>query len=160
MILAGLPQFVREGDRFAAGVTLRNTTDAAQQVTLRATVAGLPAALAPIAAALQAGESRELSWDVDVPAGIASLDWQLDVESASGIRDQMKITQRVVPAVPVRVLQATLLQIAKPERIEVERPAGALPGRGGLDVALRSSLAAGRDGIDRAMHGYPSLSSR
>ena len=91
MILAGLPQFVREGDRFAAGVTLRNTTDVAQQVTLRATVAGLAAPLAPIAASLQAGEARELNWDVDVPAGIASLDWQLDVESASGIRDQMKI---------------------------------------------------------------------
>ena len=48
MILAGLPQFVREGDRFAAGVTLRNTTDAAQDVTLRANVAGLAAPLAPI----------------------------------------------------------------------------------------------------------------
>jgi uncharacterized protein YfaS (alpha-2-macroglobulin family) len=46
MILAGLPQFVREGDRFAAGVTLRNTTDVAQQVTLRAPVAGLAAARA------------------------------------------------------------------------------------------------------------------
>ena len=155
MILAGLPQFVREGDHFAAGVSLRNTTDVAQQVTLRATVTGLPVALAPIAAALQAGEARELSWDVDVPAGVASLDWQLDVESASGIRDQMKIAQRVVPAVPVRVLHATLLQVANSERIEVERPAGALANRGGLDVALRPSLAAGRDGIDRAMQQYP-----
>jgi uncharacterized protein YfaS (alpha-2-macroglobulin family) len=155
MILAGLPQFVREGDRFAAGVTLRNTTDIAQQVTLRATVAGLAAPLPPIAASLQAGEARELNWDVIVPSGIASLDWQLDVESASGIRDQMKIAQRVAPAVPVRVLQATLLQVAKPERIEVERPAGALAGRGGIDVALRPRLSDGRDGIDRAMREYP-----
>jgi hypothetical protein len=155
MILAGLPQFVREGDRFAAGVTLRNTTDVAQEVTLRATVAGLPVALAPIAATLQAGEARELNWPLDVPPGIASLDWQLDVESASGIRDQMKLAQRVVPAVPVRVLQATLLQVAQSERIDVERPAGAIPNRGGLDVALRPSLAAVRDGIDRAMREYP-----
>jgi hypothetical protein len=154
MILAGLPQFVREGDRFAAGVTLRNTTDTAQDVTLRATVAGLPAPLAPIEVALQAGESRESSWSVDVPTGVTSLDWRLDVESTSGIRDQMKITQRVAPAVPVRVLQATLLQVVKNERLDVERPAGALPGRGGLDVALRPSLAAGRDGIDRAMREY------
>ena len=155
MILAGLPPFVREGDRFAAGVTLRNTTETAQTVTLRANVAGLPDPLAPLEATLQPGESSVLHWDVAVPAGIASLDWQLEVESASGIRDQMRIAQRVVPAVPVRVLQATLLQVAARESLEVERPAGALAGRGGLDVALRPSLAAGRDGIDRAMHQYP-----
>ncbi|MCX5739746.1 MAG: MG2 domain-containing protein, partial [Proteobacteria bacterium] len=155
MILSGLPQLVREGDRFAAGFTLRNTTDVTQQVTLRARVAGLAQPPAPIAVSLAAGEASELHWDVDVPAGIASLDWEVDVESAAGIRDQLKLAQRVVPSVPVRVLQATLAQLAPSERIEVERPAGALPGRGGIEVAVRPRLADGRDGIERAMREYP-----
>ena len=154
MILSGLPQLVREGDRFAAGFTLRNTTEAVQAVTLRARVAGLASPPAPIAVSLAAGEARELHWDVEVPAGVASLDWELDVESAAGIRDQMKLAQRVLPSVPVQVLQATLAQVAPSERIEVERPAGAQPGRGGIQVALRPRLADGRDGIERAMRDY------
>ena len=52
MILEGLPKLVRDGDRFAAGFTLRNTTEEEQRVQLRASVEGLAQPPAPIDAAL------------------------------------------------------------------------------------------------------------
>jgi hypothetical protein len=53
------------------------------------------------------------------------------------------------------VLQATLAQVRGAEQIEVERPADALPDRGGVTVALRPRLADGSDAIERAMREYP-----
>lgn len=155
MILEGLPKLVRDGDRFAAGFTLRNTTEAEQRVQLRASVEGLAKPPAPIDAALAPGEARELHWDVDVPPGIEALRWQVDVAAESGVEDRMRFEQRVEPAVPVRVWQSTLLQVDHTQTVPVERPTDALPDRGGLDVALRPRLADGRDGIERAMREYP-----
>jgi hypothetical protein len=61
----------------------------------------------------------------------------------------------VRPAVPVRTFQATLLQLDKPARQPVERPADALPGRGGVDLHLAPSLARSLDGVREWMRGYP-----
>lgn len=155
MVLEGLPKLVREGDRFTAGFTLRNTTDDTRDVTLRADVAGLPAPLPPIAAPLAPGEAREVGWDVTVPAGATALQWELDVASRSGASDRLRVAQRVAPAVPVRVMQSALVQVPGAAEVPVERPVDALPERGGLDVALRPRLADGRDGIERAMRAYP-----
>jgi hypothetical protein len=156
MLLSGLPPLVRSGDRFAAGFTLRNTTDSARDVSLRARVEGLAQTLAPQSLALAPGEARELSFLVEVPDGVDALDWQLELESAGQAADRLRVRQRVAPAVPERVLQAALLQVpAAGAALEVERPAGALAGRGGLAVALRPRLADGRDAIEREMRAYP-----
>lgn len=155
MILEGLPKLVRDGDRFAAGFTLRNTTEQQQRVQLRASVEGLAQSPAPIDAVLAPGEARELHWDVEVPPGAETLRWQVDVAAESGITDRMRFVQRVEPAVPVRVWQSTLLQVDRPQAVPVEKPPDALPERGGLEVALRPRLADGRDGIERAMREYP-----
>ena len=154
MILPGLPQVVREGDRFPAGFTIRNTTEASQALTLTATAEGA-APLAPIALELASGESREVSWPVEVPAGADALPFEVEVASAAGARDRLRAAPRVVPAVPERVLQATLVQVRGVEQVEVERPADALQGRGGVAVALRPRLADGSDAIERAMREYP-----
>jgi len=155
MVLEGLPKLVREGDRFRAGFTLRNTTEGAQDVTLHANVAGLPQPLAPLEVSLAAGEAREVGWDVEVPAGAPALGWEVDVSSRAGVSDRLRVSQRIAPAVPVRVVQATLLQVAPSEEVTVERPAGALAERGGVEVSLRPRLAESRDGIERAMREYP-----
>src|SRR5262249_9224239 len=47
MLLPGLPPLVREGDRFRAELTIRNTTERAMSVEARGLVAGLPTPLAP-----------------------------------------------------------------------------------------------------------------
>src|SRR3989337_2655868 len=45
MILSGLPPLVREGDRFNAGVTLRNTTKRSMELEVSAKVESLPKSL-------------------------------------------------------------------------------------------------------------------
>jgi uncharacterized protein YfaS (alpha-2-macroglobulin family) len=155
MVLEGLPKLVREGDRFRAGFTLRNTTDTRQVVTLRANVEGLAQPLDPIVQTLAAGESSEIGWDVDVPTGVGTLGWDVEVSAKSGLADRLRVAQRIEPAVPVRVLQATLLQVTGTASVPVERPHDAAPERGGLDVALRPRLADSRAGIERAMREYP-----
>src|ERR1700712_1749678 len=114
-----LPPLVREGDRFAAMLTLRNTTT--REMTVRASlqgtanVAGAAAgeiARQPLPAlpaqdvVVGAGAAKEVVWPIDVPADAFSITWEASAE-ASGAKDRLKITQLVAAAVPVRVLQAT-----------------------------------------------------
>jgi hypothetical protein len=155
MVLSGLPPLVRGGDRFAAGFTVRNTTGRTKDVTLRPRVEGLAAPLGPVALRLKGGEAQETSFDVEVPAAAPDLVWELDVEAEGAAADRLRVAQRVVPAVPERVLQATLVQVKGAQSVPVERPADALPERGGLAVALRPRLGEGRDAIQRAMREYP-----
>jgi hypothetical protein len=69
--------------------------------------------------------------------------------------DEVRVRQTVRAPTPVRVYQATLLR-ASPEVAQVvERPADAIPGRGGIDVALGRSLVTSLDGVKKWMAGYP-----
>ena len=165
-LLPGLPPLVREGDRFDAVLTLRNTT--ARAMTLRATLQGEAApadgvgaaatplpALAPQDLSLPAGGAREISWPVSVPAGAQAITWQAEVQEQGGsARDRLRLTQRVEPAVPTRVLQASIHQLDGALRLPVQRPAGALPG-GGLDIGLQARLAGDLPGLRRFFERYP-----
>jgi hypothetical protein len=63
----------------------------------------------------------------------------------SGARDALKAQQRLIPAVPLTVQQATLVQIDGPFSLPVAPPADALATngttRGGLKLALQPKLA-------------------
>lgn len=87
-LIAGLPPAVREGDRFEALLTLRNTTDRAMIV--RVTLAGqalgatgpaqaLPA-LAPREQRIEPGAAAELRWPVEVPNRVTRLAWEAAAE--------------------------------------------------------------------------------
>ncbi|HET9338714.1 MAG TPA: alpha-2-macroglobulin family protein, partial [Casimicrobiaceae bacterium] len=162
MLLSGLPQLVREGDRFRATFTVRNasqrTLDLA--VTPRATAGG--AAIPDVDArslVLAAGEAREIAWDVAAPAGASSIAWQLDAaeREATGepAKDALKVTQKVVPAVPERTWQATIVQLVSPQSVAVERPADAIPGRGGVNVQVQGKLAGDLPGVREYLSAYP-----
>ncbi len=155
MVLPGLPSVVREGDRFPAHFTLRNTTERRLDVALSAQVAGLAAPLAPLSLELGPGEGREAAWDVTVPAGVETLGWEVTVSTGGRESDRVRTSQRVTPAVPVRVVQATVAQLDPSLPLAVARPAGALPGRGGIDVAVRAKLGDGTAGIERFLRRYP-----
>jgi uncharacterized protein YfaS (alpha-2-macroglobulin family) len=158
-IISGLPPLVREGDQFRAQITLRNTTQQAMkaEVTPRATLL----ALAPQTIDLPAGEAREIAWTVTAPAQPgpareAALAWEIEArDSVSGARDALRLRQRIVPAVPVTVQQATLTQIDAALRIDVAPPADALPGHGGVRLALQPALAEGLDGVRDWFAAYP-----
>ena len=158
-IISGLPPLVREDDQFRAQLTLRNTTKQAMKVlvTPRATLLEL----APQTVDIPAGDAREVAWNVTAPAQLAltraeAILWEIEAkDTISGARDALKARQRIIPAVPLTVQQATLVQIDGSFSLEVNPPADALPGRGGLKMALSPKLAEGLPGVRDWFANYP-----
>jgi uncharacterized protein YfaS (alpha-2-macroglobulin family) len=155
MVFSGLPPLVRAGDRFRAGITVRNASSTAMTVDARAVAKGLSVTPAALTAALAAGEAQVLSWDVTVPEGTDHLSWEFEtVSRETGDRDRLRVSQKVVPAVPVRVLQAAITALEGDYRLAVERPAGALSG-GGVRLDVRPRIGDGLSGVADYMRGYP-----
>ena len=163
-IISGLPPLVREGDRFVAQFSLRNTTQKPMKVavTARATLLETPAQTLEI----PAGETREVSWDVTAPVPLGmtrqeALIWEVQVhDQTGGARDALKANQRIVPAVPITVQQATLAQLDGPFRLPVAAPAGAQPDpqgalRGGIRMSLAPTLADGLPAVREWFANYP-----
>ncbi|MDO5290212.1 MAG: MG2 domain-containing protein [Pseudomonadota bacterium] len=165
-IISGLPPLVRAGDAFSAQITLRNTTAKPMQVALTPRAAMLE--LAPQTLDIPAGQARQASWQVTVPAALAdtraqALPWEIEaVDQASGARDALKFSQRVVPAVPLTVQQASLVQLGgadAPYTLPVAPPADALAvdgrARGGVQISLMPKLADGLPGVRDWFARYP-----
>jgi hypothetical protein len=156
MALAGVPPLAREGDRLRPEFTLRNTTEEPLAVTAKLGVAGLGRELEPQALVLAPGEARALGFALEVPVGVSELAYELAATTApGGPEDRVRVVQRVVPAVPERVFQATLLQLDRPARLPVVLPKGAVPGTGALELSLRPTLANGTEGIEHFFRTYP-----
>ncbi len=183
-VLAGLPPLVREGDRFNAMLTLRNTT--AREMNVRATLQGTvnggpegtretardgardikrtPLALPPQDVLLPAGGAKEVAWPVEVPADAFSVTWEGVVAEQAGTaperaQDRLKLTQLVAAAVPVRVVQATLQQLDGSVQMPVAAPADAVSAggimRGGIDVGVQPRLSGALPGMRRYFETYP-----
>ncbi|RZL88637.1 MAG: alpha-2-macroglobulin [Variovorax sp.] len=158
-IVSGLPPLVREDDQFRAHITLRNTTQKAMKVEAlpRATLLKLE----PQTVDIPAGEAREIAWTVTAPAQLAqtraeAILWEIEAkDTIGGARDALKVRQRIVPAVPLTVQQATLVQLDGPFTLDVAPPADALPGRGGLKISLQPRLAEGLTGVRDWFANYP-----
>ena len=158
-IISGLPPLVREDDQFRAQITLRNTTKAAMKVEVapRATLLELK----PQTVDIPAGEAREVAWMVTAPAQLAftrqeAILWEIEAkDTLNGARDGLKARQRIIPAVPLTVQQATLVQVDGSFNLDVNPPADALPGRGGLKMSLQPKLAEGMDGVRDWFAAYP-----
>ena len=158
-IISGLPPLVREDDQFRAQLTLRNTTKAAMkvEVTPRATMLELK----PQTVDIPAGEAREVAWEVTAPPQLAqtraeAILWEIEAkDTLSGARDALKVRQRLIEAVPLTVQQATLVQVDGAFSIDVNPPADALSGRGGLKLALQPKLAEGLPGVRDYFARYP-----
>jgi hypothetical protein len=156
-ILSGLPPLVREGDHYRAMFTVRNTTPQAVDATLNATVSGTP--LARQTLHIEANGATESGWDVEVPYNLTQLDWQVAADTAAA-HDRLKLAQQVREAVPVRVQQATLLQLDKPIALPIAPPASAVANaqgvlRGGIEVGLKPRLADGLPGVREYFERYP-----
>jgi uncharacterized protein YfaS (alpha-2-macroglobulin family) len=158
-IISGLPPLVREDDEFRAQLTLRNTTAKAMKVEVapRATLIELK----PQTVDIPAGEAREVAWTVTAPAQLAqtraeAILWEIEAkDTLGGAKDALKARQRIVPAVPLTVQQATLVQLDGAFNLDVNPPANAVPGRGGLKLALQPRLAEGLPGVRDWFANYP-----
>jgi hypothetical protein len=160
--LLGLPPLVREQDKYRATFTVRNASDAPLAVELQAKVDPPSVAKPPLTAQtaqLQPGASADLSWWVSAPIDVDALRWEISAlatrPDGASSRDSMRITQKVIPALPVRTFQATLAQIDKPFELTVALPRDALPSRGGVHVELMNSLAGELSGVHEYMSRYP-----
>jgi alpha-2-macroglobulin len=173
ILLSGVPPLVREGDRFAATFTVRNTSkvtmpiEVTAELTEKSGATLLPAGSAPAASAMRKhslaaqrleippGEARDVRWDVAVPTGPSALSWEVSAHHSGGsARDALKISQNVIPAYPVRTYQATLAQLTTPFELAAAQPKGAVAGRGGVEITLRARLGDGLDGVSEYMSLY------
>lgn len=170
-IFSGLPPVVRDADRFRAGFTVRNLTAQEGQFTVNATVnsvvagktAALPA-LPPQTLRLAAGEGREVAWQIRVPAEATRIEWRAEARAlggdgspTTGASDALKVQQKVLPSIPVKVQAATLEQLDRKLSIPVQMPREAVRGRGSIDVFLKDKLGASIDGVLAWMDAYPYL---
>jgi len=154
ILISGLPPVVREGDAYSATFTVRNTGTAALPVELTASITP-NAPLAPIRIDIPAGEARDVSWKLKAPVGASSLAWDVSAKHVGGTAsDHLKVSERVIPAFPVRTYQATIAQLDAPLEIPAALPKGAVPGRGGLEVTLRARLGDGMDGVREYLSAY------
>jgi uncharacterized protein YfaS (alpha-2-macroglobulin family) len=155
MLLSGIAPLVRGGDRIDSEFTVRNTTDREMRVSLRGDVEGTQAPLAPRELALVPGEAKIVEWPVEVPEGADQLRYRLEAAEPGGAADHLQVEQSVLPVVPVRTFQATLLRLEERAHQAVAAPAEALPGRGGVRVRLARKLGEGLAGVREWMATYP-----
>ncbi len=155
ILFSGLPPLVRQGDKFLSTFTVRNTTERPLQVRVSGRVTPQAESLEPQTVSLASGESRVIGWNITAPAGTDSLKYEIEAAGDGGAGDRMSITQKIVPALPVRTLQATLTQVEKSFRMDVERPADSLPGLGGVRVSFQPRLTEGLGGVAEYMSFYP-----
>jgi len=167
ILLSGLPALVREGDRFRAGYTLRNTTDGGVTVELGGSAGGK--ALPVQKATLAAGQAQEVGWDFQVPTGVSELEWEVEARvvartdagadsvaiGSPASMDKLRVKQKVVAVVPVRTVQATLMQLKRPQSMTIRLPEGALPGRGGVQAQFSARLGSDLPGVREYMKAYP-----
>lgn len=155
MLLPGLPQLSREGDTLNPSFTVRNATDKPMNVEVTGSVSGISQKIEKQTVTLDAGESKEVSWSIQIPFGVDKLVFEFYAKSETGVMDKVKFTQKVVQAIPVRVQQATLLQLENDYTMTVEKPSEALEGRGGVNVVYANSLLEGLTGVQDYMRKYP-----
>ncbi|MGN1055598.1 MAG: alpha-2-macroglobulin family protein [Comamonas sp.] len=150
-LISGLPPVVREGDRFTAMLTVRNSTAEPMQVQITPQSAQLQ--LQPQTVEVAAQSAQEVRWDVTVPSTLgqsasAPLSWRLQAQdSRSGASDALTVQQLLLPAVPLVVQQASLVQIDGRWEQSLERPEATLPGQGGVRLQLSAQIAGGADGV-------------
>ena len=171
-IVSGLPPLVREGDRYQAGITLRNTTKAAMDVEVAAAQTPLTFDVLRKAAGeaaadrlpsqrihVDAESSQPVEWSVVAPDHVRSTRWTITAKAASA-NDSITVPQQVTAAIPVTVQQATLSQVDRSFTLPVAAPADAVAGadgvlRGGLSIGLKPKLSDGLPGVLDWFNRYP-----
>lgn len=160
ILLPGLSPFAREGDKFPAEVTLRNTTSQNAQIEVSMQITSDPKGLVdssdqPINITLSKGESQILRWNVDVPVGVRKLTYETTAKGADS-SDRLRVEQSIYPAIPTTPQQSYLTQVGDDGySVSVQKPERALPKKGGIQVSLKSKLGTSLEGVRSYMISYP-----
>ena len=162
MLFSGLPPVVREQDEYSAMFTLRNATAQPLSAKFTWTVRDRPAddkagktiASGDQTVALTGNEAKIVTVPMKTPIGVERLYWEITAAGKDG-QDRLRTSQKVVEVHPVRVYQATLARVDKPLEFPVERPADAMPGRGGIRVDIMGTLGAELSAVREYFAKYP-----
>ena len=157
MILSGVPPIAREGDKYKAGFTIRNASNRTMDLEIKANMISMEKKeLETISESILAGETKEIGWEIKVPYNVETVSYEVTAQEKGGdAQDCLKVTQKVKEAVPVRIFQATLMQLENSFHIDVEKPKDAISGKGGINVSFRSKLSDGMGGVTWYMKRYP-----
>lgn len=155
MMLSGIAPLVREGDRYQSEVTVRNASTNAMEVTVTGLVRQLPKPLVPQTVALAPGAAKTIGWEILAPVGVDRLVYEIEATEKGGNSDKLKVTQTVVPAVPVRTFQSTVTQLSADAHFPIERPKDSVMGKGGMSFTVRPSLVGSLGGVEAYMSQYP-----
>ena len=162
-ILAGLPRQLRHGDLLHGLVTLRNASQERFSVRFAGTVKRISGERAEEIDRVDSqrdidlapGAAEEIVWPLQAPEDGDALVWELEARAAGARSDKLRFVQQLLPAVPVRVTQASLAQVDGDYRVPMAIPADALAQRGGVALSLSPKLAGSLDGVTRYMASYP-----
>ena len=155
-IFSGVPPLARTGDTFGATFTLRNASDKPMRVTAAVQLSPNVATGKPLTVDIPAGGAAPVTWNLTAPPNEGALTWTVQAKTADGKAvDKVTVHQDIIPAVPVETWAATLAQVGPATSFAVGPPAGALLGRGSVDVFLTDTLAPPLEGVRDYMGWYP-----
>ncbi|WP_297923589.1 MG2 domain-containing protein [uncultured Agitococcus sp.] len=153
-ILSGLPSVVRDNDRYQAEFTLRNSSPNPQtvQVTINSEVLKAPYQQSVV---LAANGTQIINVPVVMTEGSQNVTWQVQAQSEL-YRDALKVSQKVLPAVPMQILSSELKQISAAKAYQgnlAALPAQALAGKVLLDV--QPNLGGTLEPVKQWFRSYP-----
>jgi hypothetical protein len=154
-----LPRFVRNGDRFSAGVVVNQRIGGTPAVTVRAETQG--SALGSDAVqrtTLEAGRGREVRFDFRQPgtSPLGSSDSVTFRFGVTGAGDSDAVQQRLALKPNFRPRAWTVAGVvADTASAEFELPAELDPDRSRLELSLGTSPLAAIKGLDYALRVYP-----
>lgn len=161
IIYSGFAPQVRDGDQIQNALTVRNTTAVAMKIKFQVSSPQLKSLPGLADLDLAPSEAKTLYLPVIVPpitqatALIENLEFRLQAtDQLSQAKDFLKFNVKVNPAVPTRVLAATLFQLDKENKIPVKQPVDAIPNSGGLWIDAKDSLTAGLASVKSYMFDY------
>lgn len=166
-LVSGLPSVVREGDQYQAQLTVRNGSESAQDISVRASHDALHGIeLAEKTIRLAPGSAQTLAWEVTAPRldwteVSGTVNWHF-AANAGETSDALQIAQRLEAAVPIRSLQSTLLQVdaGKPVELPVQVPDNAIRREhnqifGGLSLNISPTLLGSLETVRDWWERYP-----
>jgi uncharacterized protein YfaS (alpha-2-macroglobulin family) len=161
IIYSGFAPQVRDGDQIQNALTVRNTTAAAMKIKFQVSSPQLKTLPGLADIDLAPSEAKTLYLPVIVPsitqatAQIENLEFRLQAnDQFSQAKDFLKFSVKVDPAVPARVLAATLFQLDKETKIPVKQPVDAIANSGGLWIEGKDSLTAALASVKAYMFDY------
>lgn len=146
-VISGLPALVREGDRYQAMATVRNTTQRDMQIRVEAGYdgSGVPdQVLKPQRVSVAAGAAQTVAWTVTAPQSNAfepstQLKWRFQANELGAIRPEDVSGQGAIGSVPATTGQTSELAFDRLAVVQKLIPAVPVTATQGTLMALDSS---------------------